>query len=45
VGDRDAPIPAAVFEPLLVRAGGRKKIVMPLDRQPGGSEDFWEAFT
>ena len=45
VDDRD-PIPgAAVFQPLLVRAIRRKEIVMLLDRQSRGGENFGKAFT
>lgn len=45
VGDRDAIPGAAVLQPLLVRAIRRKEIVMPFDRQAGGSENFGKAFT
>jgi len=44
VGNRDATVASAVFQPLLVRAVGRGKVVVPLDGQAGGGEDFGEAF-
>ena len=44
VGDCDAPVAAAVFEPLLVGTVLREEVVVTLDGQAGGREDFWEAF-
>ncbi len=34
VGDRDALVGAAVFQPLFVRTARRKQIAMPFDFQP-----------
>lgn len=44
VSKRDAAVAAAMLEPLLVGAVGREEVVVPLDGQAGGGEDFWEAF-
>ena len=42
MADGHAAIPSTVFQPLLVRAVGRKETVVPLDAEPGYREDFGE---
>ena len=44
VSERDAVVASAVLEPLLVRPVGREKVMVPLDGQAGGGENFREAF-
>lgn len=40
VRNRDAVITSTVFEPNLVWRIGRKKIVIPFDRQTGGAKNL-----
>lgn len=39
VGDRDAAMRAAVFQPLLIRAIGWKQIMVPFDLKAGCGQD------
>ena len=43
VGDGDAAVAAAVFEPLLVGPVGREQIVMPFHREARGGKDLGKA--
>lgn len=44
VGDRDAAMGAAIFQPLLIRAIRRKQIVVPLDSKAGSGQDCRKLF-
>ncbi len=44
VGDCDAALGPAIFQPLLVGTAGWKQIVMPLDVQAGAGEDGGKLF-